>query len=167
MTSPSRRSSTRSRALPPDRQGRDDPEGVDQLRLCDEMVSKLGLFSSNETKDDVVSTTNLNYPLVGQDDRILILKQELILLWHLLTTSWSSLISKKKLASGDAVMFLRSVFFSHTDGELRLGVRREVQFKNVALLEAGSNIGSKLQTLSSVASSSDNRGIFLCLFQPK
>ncbi|GJN07045.1 hypothetical protein PR202_ga24834 [Eleusine coracana subsp. coracana] len=60
-------------------------KGVDLLRRCDEMVSKLGLFSSNETKDDV-STTNLKYLLVpyylgemteqtAQEDRIPILKE--------------------------------------------------------------------------------------------
>uniref|UniRef100_A0A0E0F9D5 PP2A regulatory subunit TAP46 n=1 Tax=Oryza meridionalis TaxID=40149 RepID=A0A0E0F9D5_9ORYZ len=59
-------------------------KGVDLLRRCDEMVSKLGLFSSNETKDDV-STANLKYLLVpyflgemtekvAQKDRIPVLK---------------------------------------------------------------------------------------------
>ncbi|TVU50800.1 hypothetical protein EJB05_02190 [Eragrostis curvula] len=59
-------------------------KGVDLLRRCDEMVSKLGLFSSNETKEDV-STANLKYLLVpyylgemtekiAQEDRIPILK---------------------------------------------------------------------------------------------
>uniref|UniRef100_J3NB96 PP2A regulatory subunit TAP46 n=1 Tax=Oryza brachyantha TaxID=4533 RepID=J3NB96_ORYBR len=59
-------------------------KGVDLLRRCDEMVSKLGLFSSNETKDDV-STANLKYLLVPyylgemtekvvQEDRIPVLK---------------------------------------------------------------------------------------------
>jgi immunoglobulin-binding protein 1 len=38
-------------------------KGVDLLRRCDEMVSKVGLFSSNETKDDI-STANLKYLLV-------------------------------------------------------------------------------------------------------
>ncbi|KAK8954328.1 PP2A regulatory subunit TAP46 [Platanthera zijinensis] len=58
--------------------------GIEALRHCDEMVSKLGLFSSNETKDDV-STTNLKYLLVPfylgeltekivKEDRIDILK---------------------------------------------------------------------------------------------
>ncbi|KAL0921982.1 hypothetical protein M5K25_005938 [Dendrobium thyrsiflorum] len=58
--------------------------GIDLLRRCDEMVSKLGLFSSNETIDDV-STTNLKYILVpfylgelteklAKEDRIEILK---------------------------------------------------------------------------------------------
>lgn len=59
-------------------------KGISTLRHCDEMVSKIGLFSSNETKDDV-STTNLKYLLVPfylgeltekieKDDRIEILK---------------------------------------------------------------------------------------------
>uniref|UniRef100_A0A0E0BF35 PP2A regulatory subunit TAP46 n=1 Tax=Oryza glumipatula TaxID=40148 RepID=A0A0E0BF35_9ORYZ len=59
-------------------------KGVDLLRRCDEMVSKLGLFSSNETKDDI-STANLKYLLVpyylgemtervAQEDRVPVLK---------------------------------------------------------------------------------------------
>ncbi|XP_073109214.1 PP2A regulatory subunit TAP46 [Elaeis guineensis] len=59
-------------------------KGIEALRRCDEMISKLGLFSSNETKDDV-STANLKYLLVpfylgeltekvAQDDRIQVLK---------------------------------------------------------------------------------------------
>lgn len=58
-------------------------EGVELLRRCDEMVAKLGLFSPNETKEDV-STANLKYLLVpyylgemtekiAQEDRIPIL----------------------------------------------------------------------------------------------
>ncbi|GMH19538.1 hypothetical protein Nepgr_021379 [Nepenthes gracilis] len=43
---------------------------------------------------------------------------------HLLTTGWSAFINKKKLVSGDAVLFLRGA-----DGELRLGIRRAVQIK--------------------------------------
>ncbi|KAM1070304.1 hypothetical protein ACFX13_002168 [Malus domestica] len=68
-------------------------DGVDQeeirkgcraLEKCDEMISNLGLFSANETKEDI-STTNLKYLLVpyylgeliekvAQDDRISVLK---------------------------------------------------------------------------------------------
>lgn len=59
-------------------------KGIEMLRRCDEMVSKLGLFSSNETKDDV-STTNLKYLLapfylgeltekVEREDRTQVLK---------------------------------------------------------------------------------------------
>nr|XP_043626489.1 auxin response factor 3-like [Erigeron canadensis] len=43
---------------------------------------------------------------------------------HLLTTGWTAFINKKKLMSGDAVLFLRG-----DDGVLRLGVRRVVQPK--------------------------------------
>ncbi|RZR98243.1 hypothetical protein BHM03_00027555 [Ensete ventricosum] len=39
-------------------------KGIQTLRRCDEMISKLGLFSSNETKDDV-STAYLKYLLVN------------------------------------------------------------------------------------------------------
>ncbi|XP_020584807.1 PP2A regulatory subunit TAP46 [Phalaenopsis equestris] len=60
-------------------------KGIEALRSCDEMVSKLGLFSSNETVDDV-STTNLKYILVpfylgelteklAKDDRIEIIRR--------------------------------------------------------------------------------------------
>ncbi|KAF5947525.1 hypothetical protein HYC85_013482 [Camellia sinensis] len=38
-------------------------KGCEALQQCEEMISKLGLFSSNETKDDI-STTNLKYLLV-------------------------------------------------------------------------------------------------------
>ncbi|KAG8476369.1 hypothetical protein CXB51_033303 [Gossypium anomalum] len=59
-------------------------KGCEALGKCEDMISKLGLFSSNETKDDI-STTNLKYILVPfylaeltekivQDDRIQILK---------------------------------------------------------------------------------------------
>ncbi|KAF5442721.1 hypothetical protein F2P56_035348 [Juglans regia] len=59
-------------------------KGCEALKICEDMVSKLGLFSANETKDDI-STTNLKYLLVpfyiaeltekiAQSDRILILK---------------------------------------------------------------------------------------------
>ncbi|XVF10084.1 hypothetical protein REPUB_Repub07fG0152700 [Reevesia pubescens] len=59
-------------------------KGCEALEKCEDMISKLGLFSSNETKDDI-STTNLKYLLVpfyhaelteklAQDDRIELLK---------------------------------------------------------------------------------------------
>uniref|UniRef100_A0A0A9G6W1 Auxin response factor n=1 Tax=Arundo donax TaxID=35708 RepID=A0A0A9G6W1_ARUDO len=81
---------------------------------------------------------------------------------HLLTTGWSSFINKKKLVSGDAVLFLRG-----NDGELRLGVRRAVQLNNEALLEAVGSTDSKLRTLSAVACSLDNRSIFHVCFNPR
>ncbi|KAL2339606.1 hypothetical protein Fmac_007546 [Flemingia macrophylla] len=59
-------------------------KGCEILHRCEDMVNNLGLFSSNETKEDI-STTNLKYILVpfylaeltekiAHDDRILILK---------------------------------------------------------------------------------------------
>lgn len=39
-------------------------KGCELLRQCEEMINKLGLFSRNETKDDI-STTNLKYILVS------------------------------------------------------------------------------------------------------
>ncbi|KAK3207069.1 hypothetical protein Dsin_021115 [Dipteronia sinensis] len=50
---------------------------------------------------------------------------------HLLTTGWSAFVNKKKLVSGDAVLFLRG-----EDGELRLGIRRAAQVKGVATFPA-------------------------------
>ncbi|GKE02900.1 PP2A regulatory subunit TAP46, partial [Tanacetum coccineum] len=37
-------------------------KGCEALLHCEEMISKLGLFSTNETKQDI-STTNLKYIL--------------------------------------------------------------------------------------------------------
>ncbi|XP_076943489.1 PP2A regulatory subunit TAP46-like [Bidens hawaiensis] len=62
-------------------------KGCEALQQCEEMISKLGLFSSNETKEEI-STTNLKYILVpfylaeliektGHDNRIQILKASL------------------------------------------------------------------------------------------
>ncbi|KAJ0772252.1 putative TAP46-like protein [Helianthus annuus] len=60
-------------------------KGCEALQKCEDMISKLGLFSTNETKDEI-STTNLKYILVPfylaeliektghDDDRIQILK---------------------------------------------------------------------------------------------
>ncbi|KAK4273880.1 hypothetical protein QN277_017191 [Acacia crassicarpa] len=59
-------------------------KGCEALGKCEDMINKLGLFSANETKDDI-STTSLKYILVpfylaeltekiAQDDRIQILK---------------------------------------------------------------------------------------------
>ncbi|PIN15621.1 hypothetical protein CDL12_11728 [Handroanthus impetiginosus] len=60
---------------------------------------------------------------------------------HLLTTGWSAFVSKKKLVSGDAVLFLRG-----TDGELRLGVRRAAQVKSGA-----TRLAQKIQQFNDIA----------------
>lgn len=81
---------------------------------------------------------------------------------HLLTTGWSSFVNKKKLVSGDAVLFLRG-----DDGELRLGVRRALPLRNEAIFKAVNNDDSKLHTLSAVASSLEKRSIFHVCYDPR
>ncbi|XP_052157037.1 auxin response factor 14 [Oryza glaberrima] len=81
---------------------------------------------------------------------------------HLLTTGWSSFVNRKKLVSGDAVLFLRG-----DDGQLRLGVRRAVQLRNEALFEPVNSSDSKLRILSSVASSLENKSVFHICFNPR
>ncbi|XP_008439798.1 auxin response factor 3 isoform X2 [Cucumis melo] len=61
---------------------------------------------------------------------------------HLLTTGWSAFVNKKRLVSGDAVLFLRG-----DDGELRLGIRRAAQLKSGS---AFSNICSQQLNSSSI-----------------
>ncbi|VAH64022.1 unnamed protein product [Triticum turgidum subsp. durum] len=81
---------------------------------------------------------------------------------HLLTTGWSSFVNKKKLVSGDAVLFLRG-----DDGELRLGVRRAIQLKNEALLKSFNSNSSKIHTLSAVANSLKHRSVFHICYNPR
>ncbi|XP_025816252.1 auxin response factor 3-like isoform X2 [Panicum hallii] len=81
---------------------------------------------------------------------------------HLLTTGWSSFVNKKKLVSGDAVLFLRG-----DDGELRLGVRRAVQLKNEALFEDFSSDSAKRHTLSAVYDSLKHRSVFHISYNPR
>ncbi|XP_023544087.1 auxin response factor 3-like isoform X1 [Cucurbita pepo subsp. pepo] len=61
---------------------------------------------------------------------------------HLLTTGWSAFVNKKRLVSGDAVLFLRG-----NDGELRLGIRRAAQLKSGSTF---SNICSQKLNSSSI-----------------
>ncbi|KAK3161968.1 hypothetical protein QOZ80_1BG0083660 [Eleusine coracana subsp. coracana] len=81
---------------------------------------------------------------------------------HLLTTGWSSFVNRKKLVSGDAVLFLRG-----DDGELRLGVRRAVQLKNEAHFKDLSCDVSKRHTLSAVADSLKHRSVFSISYNPR
>ncbi|XP_066381427.1 auxin response factor 3-like isoform X2 [Miscanthus floridulus] len=81
---------------------------------------------------------------------------------HLLTTGWSSFVNKKKLVSGDAVLFLRG-----DDGELRLGVRRAIQLKNEVFFEDFSSDSTKRHTLSAVADSLKHRSVFHISYNPR
>ncbi|KAL9250096.1 Auxin response factor 3-like protein [Drosera capensis] len=81
---------------------------------------------------------------------------------HLLTTGWSAFVSKKRLVSGDAVLFLRGA-----DGELRLGVRR------AALLKGGASVPTIPKellnhgSLESVFSTISIRSVFSVSYNPR
>nr|CAD1823774.1 unnamed protein product [Ananas comosus var. bracteatus] len=81
---------------------------------------------------------------------------------HLLTTGWSAFVNKKKLVSGDAVLFLRS----HS-GELRLGIRRAVQLKTGAPFQALHNQNSCISTLATVASAVSMKSVFHIYYNPR
>ncbi|XP_068657892.1 auxin response factor 3-like [Aristolochia californica] len=72
---------------------------------------------------------------------------------HLLTTGWSAFVNKKKIVSGDAVLFLRG-----ESGELRLGVRRASQLHSgisyAAFCSQRSNLGSFAAVANAVAKKS-------------
>ncbi|XP_010538186.1 PREDICTED: auxin response factor 3-like [Tarenaya hassleriana] len=78
---------------------------------------------------------------------------------HLLTTGWSAFVNKKKLVSGDAVLFLRG-----DDGQLRLGVRRAAQIKGAAPL---STQNLHLWNFAEVAPSISSKSVFSIYYNPK
>ncbi|CAN4078871.1 unnamed protein product [Withania somnifera] len=81
---------------------------------------------------------------------------------HLLTTGWSAFVNKKKLVSGDAVLFLRT-----GDGELRLGVRRAAQAKTcsgyLAPYSQLLNAGGIVDAVNAIAS----RNAFNICYNPR
>ncbi|KAL6614760.1 hypothetical protein ACP70R_037030 [Stipagrostis hirtigluma subsp. patula] len=81
---------------------------------------------------------------------------------HLLTTGWSAFINKKKLVSGDAVLFLRG-----EDGVLRLGVRRAAQLKNVSPFPALHNQYSNHRNLGNVAQAVAMKSVFHIYYNPR
>ncbi|XP_037406190.1 auxin response factor 2-like isoform X2 [Triticum dicoccoides] len=81
---------------------------------------------------------------------------------HLLTTGWSAFVNKKKLVSGDAVLFLRG-----EDGVLQLGVRRAAQLKNVSPFPALFNQDSSLRSLGNVAHAVAMKSIFHIYYNPR
>ncbi|KAM0054587.1 putative transcription factor ARF family [Helianthus debilis subsp. tardiflorus] len=74
---------------------------------------------------------------------------------HLLTTGWSAFVNKKKLACGDAVLFLRG-----DDGVLRLGIRRATQVKAGSSLPRFSDQKSNSFDFSTVVNSISRRSLF-------
>ncbi|CAL9083760.1 unnamed protein product [Musa textilis] len=81
---------------------------------------------------------------------------------HLLTTGWSAFVNRKKLISGDAVLFLRG-----NDGELRLGVRRAAQFKSGSPVSAHPSGNMNLATPTIIANSVSTRRVFHIYYNPR
>jgi len=81
---------------------------------------------------------------------------------HLLTTGWSAFVNKKKLVSGDAVLFLRG-----DDGKLRLGVRRASQIEGTAALSAQYNQNMNHNNFSEVAHAISTHSVFSISYNPK
>ncbi|XP_028086767.1 auxin response factor 3-like isoform X3 [Camellia sinensis] len=81
---------------------------------------------------------------------------------HLLTTGWSAFINKKKLVSGDAVLFLRG-----GDGELRLGIRRAAQVKTDSTFPALSSQKLNVGTISAVVNAISMRNVFNVRYNPR
>ncbi|XP_012569005.1 auxin response factor 3 isoform X3 [Cicer arietinum] len=80
---------------------------------------------------------------------------------HLLTTGWSAFVNKKKLVSGDAVLFLRGA-----DGELRLGIRRAVQLKSSGSFAAPSGLQLDPGSLMDVVNALSKRCAFSVCYNP-
>lgn len=113
---------------------------------------------------------------------------------HLLTTGWSAFVNKKKLVSGDAVLFLRygnllfaeafSCFFRFSfffflwllylficdrvaDGELRLGIRRAAQVKIGTAFPAPYCQQFTSSSMASVAHAISTRRVFNICYNPR
>ena len=61
-------------------------KGCEALQKCEDMINKLGLFSTNETKEDI-STTNLKYTLV-------IICSEVSLTWNIIAERLNAKLMK-------------------------------------------------------------------------
>ncbi|XP_058095773.1 auxin response factor 3-like isoform X2 [Magnolia sinica] len=81
---------------------------------------------------------------------------------HLLTTGWSAFVNKKKLVSGDAVLFLRG-----ESGDLRLGIRRAAPLKNGIPYSALCSQRMNLGTLSAVANAISTKSAFHIYYNPR
>uniref|UniRef100_A0A1D1XHD6 Auxin response factor n=2 Tax=Anthurium amnicola TaxID=1678845 RepID=A0A1D1XHD6_9ARAE len=82
---------------------------------------------------------------------------------HLLTTGWSAFVNKKKLVSGDAVLFLRG-----DDGVLRLGLRRAAaQFKSSIPCSVLCGQSLNQGTFFDVADAVSSRSMFHIYYNPR
>ncbi|ESQ51992.1 hypothetical protein EUTSA_v10016394mg [Eutrema salsugineum] len=81
---------------------------------------------------------------------------------HLLTTGWSAFVNKKKLVSGDAVLFLRG-----DDGKLRLGVRRASQIEGASAFSTQYNQNMNHNNFAEVAHAISTNSVFSIYYNPK
>ncbi|KAF5194732.1 Auxin response factor [Thalictrum thalictroides] len=81
---------------------------------------------------------------------------------HLLTTGWSAFVNRKKLVSGDAVLFLRG-----EDGELRLGIRRAPQYKGSIPFSALCSESLESSSLTAVAKAVSKKCVFNIYYTPR
>ncbi|XP_052202486.1 auxin response factor 3-like [Diospyros lotus] len=81
---------------------------------------------------------------------------------HLLTTGWSAFINKKKLVSGDAVLFLRG-----GDGELRLGIRRAAQTETDSSFPDISSKKVEVGTIGAVVNAISRKSVFNICYNPR
>ncbi|XP_010540471.1 PREDICTED: auxin response factor 3-like [Tarenaya hassleriana] len=81
---------------------------------------------------------------------------------HLLTTGWSGFVNKKKLVSGDAVLFLRG-----DDGKLRLGIRRAAQMKGASLLSTQFAQNLNQSNFAIIAHAISAQSVFNIYYNPK
>ncbi|PON46678.1 Auxin response factor [Parasponia andersonii] len=81
---------------------------------------------------------------------------------HLLTTGWSAFVNKKKLVSGDAVLFLRG-----EDGELRLGIRKAAQIKGCATFPTPFSQQLNYSSMKDVVNAISTRSAFNLYYNPR
>ncbi|KAJ0240112.1 Auxin response factor 3 [Hirschfeldia incana] len=81
---------------------------------------------------------------------------------HLLTTGWSAFVNKKKLVSGDAVLFLRG-----DDGKLRLGVRRASQIEGASAFSSQYHQNMNHNNFAEVAHAISTNSAFNIYYNPK
>ncbi|XWS15789.1 hypothetical protein CRYUN_Cryun34aG0032000 [Craigia yunnanensis] len=81
---------------------------------------------------------------------------------HLLTTGWSAFVNKKKLVSGDAVLFLRG-----EDGELRLGIRRAAQIKSGTSFSSLCSQQLNRSTFADVIHAISKKKVFRIYYNPR
>ncbi|KAL5730554.1 hypothetical protein ACHQM5_003360 [Ranunculus cassubicifolius] len=81
---------------------------------------------------------------------------------HLLTTGWSAFVNKKKLVSGDAVLFLRG-----DNGELKLGIRRASQIKCGIPLSVLCTQNLNGGTVAAVPAAISTKSVFNIYYNPR